>query len=54
MKEMLDKEVVLAALEKEREFLLANRMNGAEHILVHHAINVIRELPKVDALDKRS
>lgn len=47
MKELLDKEVVLAALEKEREFFILNGMVGAEHILVQYAIKVIEELPTI-------
>ena len=35
------KQDALEALERERDYLLARGMNGAEHILVHHAINVI-------------
>ena len=33
------------ALDKERQLLLNREQYGAEHILVHHAINVIAELP---------
>lgn len=42
--DVISKQDVLDALEREREYLLANGMNGAEHILVHHAINVIKDL----------
>lgn len=35
----------MEALEKERQILLNREQYGAEHILVHHAINVIAELP---------
>lgn len=36
---------VIEALDKERQLLLNREQYGAEHILVHHAINVIAELP---------
>lgn len=35
----------IEALDKERQLLLNRKQYGAEHILVHHAINVIDELP---------
>ena len=35
----------MEALDKERQILLNREQYGAEHILVHHAINVIAELP---------
>lgn len=42
--DVISKQAVLEALEREREYLLENKMYGAEHILVHHAIRVIEEL----------
>lgn len=33
------------ALEKERQLLLNREQYGAENVLVHHALNVIAELP---------
>lgn len=38
---------VVEALDKERQFLLNREQYGAENVLVHHAINVIAELPIV-------
>lgn len=38
---------VIEALDKERQFLLNREQYGAENVLVHHAINVIAELPIV-------
>ena len=35
----------IEALDKERQFLLNREQYGAENVLVHHAINVIAELP---------
>ena len=35
----------IEALDKERQLLLNREQYGAEHVLVHHAINVIAELP---------
>lgn len=35
----------IEALEKERQFLLNREQYGAGNVLVHHAINVIAELP---------
>ena len=45
MAEMLSKQTVMEALQKEREYLLSMKMDGAEHILVKHAIEVIDALP---------
>lgn len=36
---------VMEALDKERQLLLNREQYGAENVLVHHAINVIAELP---------
>lgn len=38
---------VIEALDKERQLLLNREQYGAENVLVHHAINVITELPIV-------
>lgn len=35
----------IEALDKERQFLLNREQYGAENVLVHHALNVIAELP---------
>ena len=42
---LIDYNNVIDALEKERQFLHNREQYGAEHVLVHHAINVIDELP---------
>lgn len=36
---------VIEALDRERQLLLNREQYGAENVLVHHAINVIAELP---------
>lgn len=38
---LLDKEIILDKLEKERRILVSQGRLGAEHVLVHHAIAVI-------------
>ena len=48
MDKYIKKQDVIGALQKEREYLLKLKMNGAEHILVHHAMNVIDDLPAFD------
>ena len=42
---LIDYNQAIEALEKERQYLLNREQYGAEHILVHHALNVISELP---------
>lgn len=42
---LIDYNQAIEALEKERQLLLNREQYGAEHVLVHHAINVITELP---------
>lgn len=44
---LIDYNQTIEALEKERKFLLNRDQYGAEDILVHHAINVISELPVI-------
>ena len=52
MKDSLSKAEVLAALQREREYLLAMKMYGAEHILVKYAINIIEEMESKDEAEK--
>ena len=42
---LLDYNMVMEALGKEQQLLLNREQYGAEHILVHHAMQVIAELP---------
>lgn len=44
---MIDYTKAIKALEKERQYLLNRGQYGAEHVLVHHALNVITELPVI-------
>ena len=48
MAEYIAKQDVLDALQKERDYLLKNKMYGAEHILVHHAYNIVDDLEPAD------
>ena len=48
MAEYIKKEDIMAALERERQTLLERGQYGAEHILVHSAINLIDELPVIE------
>ena len=38
---LIDYNRIMEALDKERQLLLNREMYEAEHILVHHAINVV-------------
>ena len=42
---LIDYNQAVEALEKERQLLLNREQYGAENVLVHHALNVIAELP---------
>ena len=42
---LIDYNKAVEALEKERQYLLNREQYGAENVLVHHALNVIEELP---------
>lgn len=42
---LIDYNKAVEALEKERQLLLNREQYGAENVLVHHALNVIAELP---------
>lgn len=50
MSNFISRDAVIEALQKEREYLLADERFGAEHILVHHALNIIDELPCIMAI----
>ena len=47
---------LLSRIDAERKHLLDLKMDGAEHIIVHHARRIIEEMPsvtpKTDVLDK--
>ena len=38
---------LLSKIDAERKYLLDLKMDGAEHIIVHHARRIIEELPSV-------
>lgn len=42
---LIDYNQAVEAIENERKLLLNREQYGAENVLVHHALNVIAELP---------
>ena len=48
MADYIDRQAVIDALQKERDYLLKNGRTGAEHVLVHHALAVMDEIPAAD------
>lgn len=40
-------------LEEERKYLILREQYGAEHILVHHAINILVEFPTSDVVEAK-
>ena len=48
---------LLAKIDEERKHLLDLKMDGAEHIVVHHARRIVEEMPsvtpKTDVFDKQ-
>ena len=45
MSNLIDYNQAIEAIEKERQYLLNREQYEAENVLVHHALNVISELP---------
>jgi hypothetical protein len=43
----ISRTALLARIDEERKHLLAIKMDGAEHILVHHARRIIEDMPSV-------
>ena len=43
----ISREELLARIDEERKHLLDIKMDGAEHILVHHARRIIEDMPSV-------
>ena len=43
----ISREALLAKIDEERKYLLALKMDGAEHIVVHHARRIIEDIPPV-------
>ena len=46
----IDKDAILAAIDKERQILIEQERFGAEHVVVHHARRLIEDAPTIDAL----
>lgn len=53
MAEYIDRQAAIDALEEKRQYLLEQDMAGAEHVLVHLAINVIKDLPSAEPERKK-
>lgn len=47
--DLISREVLLKAMEEERQYLLARGQTGAEHILVHYCLPLIDNAPTVEA-----
>ena len=48
--QLIDRNALLEAVEKEREYLLARKMYGAEDVLVKHLLRLVDNAPTVDAV----
>ena len=53
MDNLISRQAAIDALEEERKYLLARGQYGAEDVLVHHALNVIDELPSAEPERKK-
>ena len=49
----ISRERLLARIDEERKHLLDLKMDGAEHIIVHHARRIIEDMPAVTPQPKR-
>lgn len=49
----ISRERLLARIDEERKHLLDLKMDGAEHIIVHHARRIIEDMPSVTPQPKR-
>ena len=47
---LVDKDALLAAIDKERKILIEQERLGAEHIVVHHARRLVEDAPTIDAI----
>lgn len=54
MMDLIDRGAAIEAIDHEREILLNQGRDGAEHVVVHHARRLIEDMPTVPAvpLDK--
>lgn len=48
MSDLISRQTVLAAIDKNRDALLSIGMTSAEHVLVHYGRRVIEEQPTID------
>lgn len=49
---LIDKQKALDALMAERKYLIARGQESAEHVLTHHAYNIIDEQPIIESRPK--
>ena len=49
----ISRERLLARIDEERKHLLDLKMDGAEHIIVHHARRIIEDMPSVTPQPKK-
>ena len=47
MEDLISRQALLEKIDEERKHLLTIKMDGAEHILVHHARRIIEDMPSV-------
>ena len=47
MNDLISRTALLAKIDEERKHLLDLNMDGAEHIIVHHARRIIEDMPAV-------
>lgn len=47
MNELISRTELLSRIDAERKHLLDLKMDGAEHIIVHHARRIIEDMPSV-------
>lgn len=47
---LIDKDALLGAIDKERQILIEQERLGAEHIVVHHARRLVEDAPTIDAI----
>ena len=52
MSDSISRRAALAEIDRAREGLLALKMDGAEHILVHYGRRIIEELPSDEKYGK--
>lgn len=48
--ELIDREAAIDVIDHEREILLNQGRDGAEHVVVHHARRLIEDMPTIPAV----